>query len=147
MAGLYEFPTSANVSKSISSVTILKQTNDLLSKTLRTELQQFKPRQRQDNDVSDGKTCRVKDIVPAGDVVHIFSHVKKTYRVQWVILEGGQGPPELTAGMDTGNSEASNLGSEFTRESMWSRLDEVSGAKSVNSPFFRSSLILMRVQY
>ena len=40
--------------------------------------------------------CVVK-IVPAGDVLHIFSHIRKTYRVQWVVLEGGSadGPPPL----------------------------------------------------
>lgn len=36
-------------------------------------------------------------IVPAGDVLHIFSHIRKTYRVQWVVLEGGtsEAPPAL----------------------------------------------------
>ena len=40
---------------------------------------------------------RVVKIVPAGDVLHIFSHIRKTYRVQWVLLEGGSsdGPPPL----------------------------------------------------
>jgi A/G-specific adenine glycosylase len=28
----------------------------------------------------------------AGDVVHVFSHIKKTYRVQWVLLEGDELP-------------------------------------------------------
>ena len=32
---------------------------------------------------------------PAGDVLHIFSHIRKTYRVQWILLEGGGEPPEL----------------------------------------------------
>ncbi|KAI0360470.1 DNA glycosylase [Trametes cingulata] len=32
---------------------------------------------------------RVAKIVPAGDVLHVFSHIRKTYRVQWVVLEGG----------------------------------------------------------
>ncbi|TBU47064.1 DNA glycosylase [Dichomitus squalens] len=40
---------------------------------------------------------RVVKIVPAGDVLHIFSHIRKTYRVQWVVLEGGSSdePPPL----------------------------------------------------
>lgn len=35
--------------------------------------------------------------MPAGDVLHIFSHIRKTYRVQWVVLEGGpsEEPPAL----------------------------------------------------
>ena len=39
---------------------------------------------------------RVVTIKAVGDVVHVFSHIKKTYRVQWIILEGGEDePPEL----------------------------------------------------
>jgi A/G-specific adenine glycosylase len=37
----------------------------------------------------DVKRVRVKKIQLAGDVLHIFSHIRKTYRVQWVVLEGG----------------------------------------------------------
>ncbi|KAF8633052.1 hypothetical protein AX15_001531 [Amanita polypyramis BW_CC] len=65
LAGLYEFPTSADVSKSISSAAILKQTNDWLLKTLRTELQPVKPYQSQDNNVSKSEACRVKHIISA----------------------------------------------------------------------------------
>ena len=36
---------------------------------------------------------RVVTIKAVGDVVHVFSHIKKTYRVQWVILEGGEDEP------------------------------------------------------
>ena len=32
-------------------------------------------------------------IHPVGDVLHIFSHIRKTYRVQLIILEGGDKPP------------------------------------------------------
>jgi len=35
----------------------------------------------------------ITKIVPVGDVLHVFSHIKKTYRVQWVLLEGGDRPP------------------------------------------------------
>jgi A/G-specific adenine glycosylase len=28
-------------------------------------------------------------------VVHIFSHIRKTYRVQWIILQGGDSPPTI----------------------------------------------------
>jgi A/G-specific adenine glycosylase len=34
-------------------------------------------------------------VQPVGDVVHVFSHIKKTYRVQWVLLEGTPDPPQL----------------------------------------------------
>lgn len=39
---------------------------------------------------------RITDIKAAGEVVHVFSHIRKTYRVQWVVLEGGgNDPPPL----------------------------------------------------
>jgi len=39
---------------------------------------------------------RLVKIERAGDVLHVFSHIRKTYRVQWVVLEGGgTSPPEL----------------------------------------------------
>lgn len=45
---------------------------------------------------SDPVTSKIVQITPAGDVVHVFSHIRKTYRVQWVILQGGKStPPEL----------------------------------------------------
>lgn len=37
---------------------------------------------------------------PAGDVIHVFSHIKKTYRVQWVVLEGTPDPPQLATPSD-----------------------------------------------
>ena len=38
---------------------------------------------------SETDRLRIVDVKPAGDVVHVFSHIKKTYRIQWVLLEGG----------------------------------------------------------
>ncbi|KAM5533579.1 hypothetical protein V8D89_012795 [Ganoderma adspersum] len=49
---------------------------------------------------------RVVKLVPAGDVLHIFSHIRKTYRAQWVVLEGGSGPPPLAQQPDTSFSGA-----------------------------------------
>lgn len=43
----------------------------------------------------------VVKMVPAGDILHIFSHIRKTYRAQWVVLEGGSGPPPLAHKPDT----------------------------------------------
>ena len=37
----------------------------------------------------------VSEIIPIGDVVHVFSHIRKTYRVQWVIVKGGSAPPKV----------------------------------------------------
>jgi hypothetical protein len=36
---------------------------------------------------------KVAKVAQVGDVVHVFSHIKKTYRTQWILLEGGTQPP------------------------------------------------------
>ena len=56
------------------------------------------------NDNEDPHTddeLRMVKVVPAGDVLHVFSHIKKTYRIQWVVLEGGDDePPQLVPDPD-----------------------------------------------
>ena len=73
----------------------------------------------------------------AGDVLHVFSHIRKTYRVQWVVLEGGgTGPPELArrssstlvASGRTKKTKVKDTGSSKL-ESMWVLLDDVEKAK------------------
>lgn len=61
----------------------------------------------------DINPLRITKVQPAGDVVHVFSHLKKTYRVQWVLLEGGSvHPPKLRTGFissaRTGHQAKSN---------------------------------------
>ena len=149
LAGLYEFPTTANVAISISSAALLKQTNDVLSKYIETAIQPFDPRQKKREVLSYRKTYRVEDIIPAGDIVHIFSHIRKTYRVQWVILEGGQGPPQLSTELNAKNAEPPDPAANITRGGRWYHLDEVSGAKSVSWSFFmfRDGIDIFTVQY
>ncbi len=126
---MYEFPTTANVSKAISSAALLKQTNDLLSQHIDTEIKLLDARQKKSKNPSFGKTCQVKNIIPAGDIVHVFSHIRKTYRVQWVILEGGQGPPQLSTELNAKNVAST---SKITKGRRWCRHDEVGGTKSVS---------------
>lgn len=76
LAGLQEFPTRSNVGSPS------QKEMDTLARTMLSELLATEP-------------C-VKKIKPIGDVMHVFSHIKKTYRVQGVVLEGGESPPMLT---------------------------------------------------
>ncbi|KAJ3517911.1 hypothetical protein NLJ89_g208 [Agrocybe chaxingu] len=64
LASLYEFPASVNVSKSMTRASQEKLPASILSQ-----------------------------LVHVGEVPHVFSHIKKMYKVQWVILEGGAEPP------------------------------------------------------
>lgn len=59
-----------------------------------------------------GGALYIKDIRPAGDVLHVFSHIRKTYRVYWVVLMGGgaeppalQSKPNFTAGSRDGSAK------------------------------------------
>lgn len=54
-----------------------------------------------DRDSAKG-AMRIVHVKPAGDVVHVFSHIRKTYRVQWVLLKGGgDEPPTLRQTSDS----------------------------------------------
>ena len=43
---------------------------------------------------------RIAKIKPAGDVLHVFSHIRKTYRTQWVLLEGTSVGDEEVCGIE-----------------------------------------------
>lgn len=43
----------------------------------------------------NGETLKVTTFQDLGNTVHIFSHIKKTYRIFSVILEGGSSPPSF----------------------------------------------------
>ena len=73
----------------------------------------------------------------AGDVLHVFSHIRKTYRAQWVVLEGGgAGPPglarrpssTLVASRRPKKTKVKDTGSPKL-DSMWVLLDDVEKAK------------------
>lgn len=96
LAGLYEFPTSANVSKSMTPVAQTAVPAKILS-TLVQDGSLLMTTPKNQNRVRDDSVqtekLTISSIQPVGDVLHVFSHIKKTYRVQRVILEGGANPP------------------------------------------------------
>ena len=74
---------------------------------------------------------RLVKIERAGDVLHVFSHIRKTYRVQWVVLDGGSAsPPELAdrSALVSSPKKTKDAGSPKL-ESMWILLDDVEKAK------------------
>ncbi|PPQ87673.1 hypothetical protein CVT25_011440 [Psilocybe cyanescens] len=98
LAGLYDFPTSVDVSTKINR----RDQEDLTLKILPQILpggSRIKPTQQKRNTVEEAHS-QTEDVVivkiqPVGDVVHVFSHIRKTYRIQWVVLEGGVNPPAI----------------------------------------------------
>ncbi|KAI0065237.1 DNA glycosylase [Artomyces pyxidatus] len=103
LAGLHEFPTTPDVSLSISSKEEKNIPRVLLSTMfkkppvgLRSDSKSTTPPSTASRDI--GEAPSIVKIQRAGDVLHVFSHIRKTYRVQWVVLEGGgsaSAPPEL----------------------------------------------------
>ncbi|KDQ60186.1 hypothetical protein JAAARDRAFT_56149 [Jaapia argillacea MUCL 33604] len=142
LAGLTEFPTSPNASKNISPSESQTVSHTLLSQLLKPRLAPLSNTRRKDPE--GGTDLRIIQIKSAGDVVHVFSHIKKTYRVQWIILEGGgDSPPELNlnapnivgaqkkAGARTGKPKSSKKSEASTGElpmATWTLLEQVAEA-------------------
>ena len=102
LAGLYEFPTSVNVSKSMTPVAQAAVPAKILSKLVQDgSLLKATPKnqKRVRDDPVQTEKLTISSIQPVGDVLHVFSHIKKTYRVQRVILEGGANPPAALLGV------------------------------------------------
>jgi A/G-specific adenine glycosylase len=138
LAGLHEFPTSPEVPVSISVLEERESAMTLLSRLIKSPPppvdSQSKPA-----DTAQSGVPRLVKIERAGDVLHVFSHIRKTYRVQWVVLEGGSGanPPEL-AKRSPSLASSINSGAKTKKtkvaglpklESMWIPLDDVEKAK------------------
>ncbi|CAK5272682.1 unnamed protein product [Mycena citricolor] len=123
LAGLDEFPTCPNISASLSSAQARSSVEDLLSTLLHPDEQSFKSPSK----ALDG--LKISHIKAAGDVVHVFSHIKKTYRVQWVLLEGLSNPPTLastTAGVLPIKKSAKKLNPALSEPcTAWVPLDTV----------------------
>ncbi|KAF9459761.1 DNA glycosylase [Collybia nuda] len=92
LAGLYEFPTSSNISKATSRNAMAGIPNKLLAGLI---VPTVLTRDTKRHGSINTDNLQIKSTQFVGDVVHVFSHIKKTYRAQWVILEGGEAPPPL----------------------------------------------------
>lgn len=130
LAGLYEFPSFSGVSKNSSQENLTAQ---ILSK-----LQIDKSR------LTRSETKSV------GDVLHIFSHIRKTYRTRWILLESLTGPPPLVSfdsveNLASGGAKSKKAGLSPTKvekvNTRWVSLKEVDDMKSVSFHLF---LILSR---
>ena len=131
LAGLHEFPTSPEVPASISVSEERETAMALLSCLIKSP----PPVDSQSKaaDTAQSGVPRLVKIERAGDVLHVFSHIRKTYRVQWVVLEGGgANPPELAkrSSLASGTKKTKVAGLPEKRlESMWTPLDDVEKAK------------------
>jgi A/G-specific adenine glycosylase len=132
LAGLHEFPTSPEVPASISTSEERETAITLLSRLLESPpLDAY----LKVADTARSGAPRLVKIQRGGDVLHVFSHIRKTYRVQWVVLEGGgASPPNLArrpAPAVSGRLREPKLKvtGPSKLESMWVRLVDVEKAK------------------
>jgi A/G-specific adenine glycosylase len=117
-----------------------KLPNELLSHLL---LSTVLPLNNRNKNIERKDALHIKQIEPVGDIVHIFSHIKKTYRAQWVVLEGGETPPSLRNELakpspnrkDEPGSETmindSAISASTSIVAKWAMLKDVSNAKYI----------------
>lgn len=134
LAGLHEFPTMESVSSSQSDDN--KHLGSVITRYIENGSQILEsPRQPAD-------VPHVAKVHPVGDVVHVFSHIRKTYRVSWVVLTGTGGPPALraptgaqptqkksTRTKKVASVSANNGGDISPPHSAWIKLSDVEHAK------------------
>jgi hypothetical protein len=70
--------------------------------------------------VKEGQ-LQISRVTNAGELQHIFSHIRMEYAVRWVVLEGGPGLPEVRAGpaansVAKSKSSANGKGPEKTKK-------------------------------
>lgn len=91
LAGLYEFPSSENIDE--DQMDLLEHTHANLDNLLASPPPPYKSSKGQPAvDASNEKLC-ITDMRHVGDTLHIFSHIRKTYRIVSVVLQGGSSPP------------------------------------------------------
>jgi hypothetical protein len=95
LAGLHEFPSRPNVLES-ETTPLRKIAHNVLSELLAiAPILSGEEDTLADSVETSRSSVILQSVKPAGDILHIFSHIRKTYRVQWVLLDGGQQPPAL----------------------------------------------------
>ena len=88
LAGLHEFPSVADVnSEDSESPSSLRRLGERTVRELVVD--SIMPKKNKDD-----RLC-LSNITSGGDVLHVFSHIRKTYRIQWILLEGGEERPTL----------------------------------------------------
>lgn len=142
LAGLFEFPTLDNVPDPDSKLHTTRGPVTALSSVLVEPVGPPKSPSQSDKEPGQStEAVRISKVKRAGDILHIFSHVRKTYRTQWVLLTGDDAPPALlpkaksavttkkaTKGKQKGKA-ASEDGAVTSEGAKWVTMGEVEHAK------------------
>lgn len=97
-----------------------------------------KPCSETNNDDDDDGSSSLGATIPrwtvrknrqAGDVLHIFSHIRKTYRVRWIVLDSPRIP--AIAQVETSVKKTKNKGGADGKSHKWVKFEDVENAKYV----------------
>ncbi|KAJ3840168.1 DNA glycosylase [Lentinula raphanica] len=127
LAGLYEFPLTPldcdSTSNGWGPTLAHQQVVDVIEDSVTPYKKEEVPRGLRHN-YSGGSDYRIVDVVLLGDVSHTFSHIKKTYHTQWVVIEGGIKPPLLKYSQPKPEHEEC----QTSQNSIWLSISEVTKA-------------------
>ncbi|GJJ10528.1 hypothetical protein Clacol_004754 [Clathrus columnatus] len=128
LAGLYEFPSREAISSD--------ETDDLLHLPYLVLNNLFGNIFSKDKFLKDetalGPRHEYKcDVTYIGDYVHIFSHIRKTYRIISIIIQGGSSPPLFSSSKDqAGEQKTHGIGTDnIGLRAKWTLEKDVSDAK------------------
>lgn len=149
LAGLHEFPSQADVKNAADSPDGLRTiVQDTLRELLVVPPSDYQPPSSPaKSSAQNHSNLRISKMKPAGDVLHIFSHIRKTYRVQWILLEGGQDLPGLNptyAAPDHSSAETGKKGKAKLKPKKSEPLESGEGGK--RSPEMKPSLRWVRYE-
>lgn len=139
LAGLHEFPTASNLSSDRVSSSNMAQIPYTILKELLMHPPHTSPSESQclakpTNFEPSHHVPKIIHVKPAGDVVHVFSHIKKTYRVQWVLLESEEDdPPRLRPTVSPDQVARENGNRSRNPKSKQRRLEEESELSEVGA--------------
>ncbi|KXN89142.1 A/G-specific adenine DNA glycosylase [Leucoagaricus sp. SymC.cos] len=94
LAGLYDFAASENIPKNLPEKLVKSTSLGFLEKLFGHPAWKLVSVTSKTGSNCETRNTWVAEPTIVGDVSHIFSHVKKTYRVVWVLMTGGDKPPE-----------------------------------------------------
>jgi hypothetical protein len=138
LAGLLEFPTLEDITQTLTEAELVELARKCFSGMLGTEIYSC-----DDSEAETGgreeelQQLRMISTRSLGGILHIFSHIRKTYRVCMITLEGGEDPPSLNfeerQKMSNGNRRKTGDGEEnkasAATKSLWIASEEVAASK------------------
>ncbi|KAK7036628.1 hypothetical protein VNI00_011561 [Paramarasmius palmivorus] len=125
LAGLYEFPATSNVSESLGHDAFIELASEQIGSLLEPSVLPLGHPGGSQAENQLGDYC-IAHVRFAGDVQHVFSHIKKRYRVQWVRIGGGREPPPLKLSLSkVVSNQTAKKSTPASPQAMWIPIEDV----------------------